>query len=287
MPKTVSILCLLDLGTGEVTEQKRFPYLIEAPFFRGENELLYNAGGHIFRLRTDTGDTDEIPTGECIHCNNDHVLSPDGTKLAVSHSPETDWQSRIYILGLDPVTPPRLVTPLGPSYLHGWSPDGKTLAYCASRNGEYDVYTIPAESGTDGGEETRLTDTPGLNDGPEYSPDGKYIYFNSVRDGLMDCWRMDADGGNPVRLTDNGRNNWFPHISPDGSVIAYISYDPAEVRPDDHPANKNVEIRRINPDGTGDRTVVKFFGGQGSLNVNSWMPDSRRLAFVKYELIEE
>jgi Tol biopolymer transport system component len=103
----------------------------------------------------------------------------------------------------------------------------------------------------------------------------------------MDCWRMDADGRNPVRLTGNGRNNWFPHISPDGSVIAYISYDPAEVRPDDHPANKNVEIRRINPDGTGDRTVVKFFGGQGSLNVNSWMPGSRHLAFVKYEVTEE
>ena len=283
MPKTTSILCLLDVVTGEVTELKRFPHLMEAPFFRSTTELLYNARGRIFRLRTDTGGIDEIPTGDCIHCNNDHVLSPDGTMLAVSHSPETDWQSRIYILGLDPVTPPRLVTPLGPSYLHGWSPDGKTLAYCASRGGEYDVCTIPAC----GGEETRLTDTPGLNDGPEYSPDGKYIYFNSVRSGLMGCWRMDADGGNPVRLTDNGRNNWFPHISPDGSVIAYISYDPAEVRPDDHPANKNVEIRRMNPDGTDDRTVVKFFGGQGPLHVNSWTTDSRHLAFVKYEVTAE
>ena len=281
--KVNSILCLLDIETNEVTELKRFDHLIEAPFFRGENELFYNENGKIFRLYPDSGAIDEIPTGECSHCNNDHVLSPDGKQLAVSHSPESDWQSRIYIVGLDPVTPPRLVTPIGPSYLHGWSPDGKTLAYCACRDGEYDVYTIPA----DGGEETRLTDVPGLDDGPEYSPDGKYIWFNSVRDGLMECYRMDADGQNPVRLTDNGRNNWFPHISPDGKTVAYISYDPAEVRADDHPANKHVEIRCIHPDGTNDRTVVRFFGGQGSFNVNSWMPDGSGFAFVRYELSEE
>lgn len=278
-----SILCLLDIETGEITEKKRFDHRMEAPFFRGENELLYNENGRIFRLLTDSGETEEIPTGFCDRCNNDHVLSPDGTMLAVSHASAEDRLSRIYILGLEPPSPPRLITPLGPSYLHGWSPDGRTLAYCASRNGEYDVYTVPAE----GGEERRLTDTPGLDDGPEYSPDGRYIYFNSVRSGLMDCWRMDADGKNPLRLTDNGRNNWFPHISPDGSVIAYISYDPAEVQPGEHPANKNVQIRCIRPDGTDDRCLVKFFGGQGSLNVNSFAPDSRRLAFVRYEPVEE
>ena len=276
-----SILELLDIKTGKTREIKRFDHLIEAPFFRGENELLYNTDGRIFRLFLDSGKIEKIPTGICSRCNNDHVLSADGTKLAVSHHSVEDGLSRIYIVDLeDSEKAPRLVTPLGPSYLHGWSPDGKTLSYCASRGGEYDIYVIPAA----GGEEMRLTDTPGLNDGPEYSPDGKTIYFNSVRSGLMDCYRMDSDGKNPVRLTDNGRNNWFPHISPDGSVIAYISYDPKEVEPGDHPANKNVEIRRISPDGTGDCTVIKFFGGQGSLNVNSWAPDSRHLAFVRYEL---
>ena len=191
--KTSSILCLLDTQTGDITEIKRFDCLIEAPFFRGERELLYNEGGRIFRLFMDSGEIEEIPTGECNHCNNDHVLSPDGTMLAISHSPESDWQSRIYIVGLEPQTPPRLVTPIGPSYLHGWSPDGTTLAYCACRDGEYDVYTIPA----DGGEETRLTDVPGLDDGPEYAPDGRYIWFNSVRTGLMECFRMDTDGAIP------------------------------------------------------------------------------------------
>ncbi|MBQ8642015.1 MAG: TolB family protein [Clostridia bacterium] len=293
MTKRISILELLDIYTGETREAARFEENIEAPFFRGQTELLCNTGGRILRIRLSENKswadytpgesvvTDVLDTGFCTCCNNDHVLSPDGMALAVSHHGEEDRQSRIYIVDLTGQKTPRLVTPNAPSYLHGWSPDGKTLAYCACRNGEYDVYTIPA----DGGEEARLTDTVGLDDGPEYSPDGKYIWFNSVRAGNMDCWRMDADGGNPVRITDNGRHNWFPHISPDGGVIACISYDPREVEPGDHPPDKQVEIRRISPDGREDTAVIRFFGGQGSLNVNSFL-DSRTLAFVRYEITE-
>jgi Tol biopolymer transport system component len=165
------------------------------------------------------------------------------------------------------------------SYLHGWSPDGSTLSYCASRDGEFDVYVIPAE----GGEEKRLTFTPGLDDGPEYSPDGKRIYFCSVRAGHMDCYFMDTNGENVCRLTDNGRNNWFPHISPDGKTVAYISYGD-EIAPGDHPADKWVELRLMTADGENDRLAVRLFGGQGTINVNSWMPDSRHLAFVRYEI---
>lgn len=280
MAQKFSILELLDITTGETRELARFDSLIEAPFFRSENELLYNAGGLIYRMWLDTQAVDEVPTGNCRRCNNDHVLSADGRYLAISNGDE-GFGSRIWIADLEGEAPPRLITPQAPSYLHGWSPDMKTIAYCASREGKYDVYIKPV----DGGEETRLTDAPGLNDGPEYSPDGKTIYFNSVRTGRMECWRMDANGANQIRLTDNGRNNWFPHISPDDSVIAYISYDPKEVAPGDHPADKHVEIRKMNPDGTGDECVIKFFGGQGSLNVNSWMPDSRHLAFVRYEIV--
>lgn len=280
--KTVSILELYDIQTGRVTELKRFDHMIEAPFFRGEKELFFNAGGRIFRLWLENGEAEEIPTGYCTRCNNDHVLSPDGKLLAVSHHTAEDGQSRIYVIDLENRQPPRLVTPIAPSYLHGWSPDGKTLSYCAERNGEYDVYVIPAE----GGLETQLTFAPGLDDGPEYSADGKHIYFNSVRDGLMNCYRMDANGENVVKLTDNGRNNWFPHISPDGSVIVYVSYHADDVAPGDHPANKNVELRRILPDGTGDETLVRLFGGQGTINVNSWTPDSRHFAFVRYELVD-
>ncbi len=279
--KTISILELLDTVTGETREIKRFDYLIEAPFFRGEKELFFNAGGHIFRMRLGSGEVEQIDTGYCNHCNNDHVLSPDGKLLAVSHNTEEDHESRIYLIDLENSQPPRLVTPLAPSYLHGWSPDGKTLAYCARRKGDYDVYTIPAE----GGVERQLTAMEGLDDGPEYSLDGKYIYFNSVRSGLMDCYRMDVDGANVVKLTDNGRNNWFPHISPDCTMIVYISYNAAEVPPSSHPGNKNVELRIMKPDGSDDRTLVKLFGGQGTINVNSWMDDSRHLAFVRYEIV--
>lgn len=279
--QTISILELLDTVTGETKELGRFDYLIEAPFFRGNDELLFNAGGRIYRMWMQSGEIEQIDTAYCDHCNNDHVLSPDGKTLAVSHNTVEDHESRIYLIDLEGSQPPRLVTPMAPSYLHGFSPDGKTLCYCARRSGDYDVYTIPVE----GGVEKQLTAVEGLDDGPEYSSDGKYIYFNSVRGGLMDCYRMDLDGANVVKLTDNGRNNWFPHISPDCTKIVYISYNATEVPPSSHPGNKNVELRIMNPDGSDDRTLVKLFGGQGTINVNSWMNDSRHLAFVRYELV--
>ena len=159
-----------------------------------------------------------MDTGFADCCNNDHVLSPDGTRVGISHGTGEDGRSRVYTLPLSGGVP-RLITPMAPSYLHGWSPDGRTLAYCAERNGEFDIYTIPVE----GGEETRLTHTPGLNDGPEYSPDGKHIWFNSVRSGLMQVWRMNADGSDQTRMTwEEDLNCWFPHLSPDGTQVAYI-----------------------------------------------------------------
>lgn len=275
-----SILELYDLKTGTRRELCRFDGMAEAPFFLDDKTLCFNQGGFIYRMDPETCIPEEIPTGECRRCNNDHVPSKDGRYLAVSHNGGPDGESRVYLIDVTGKEPVRLVTPNAPSYLHGYSPDGKTLAYCAERNGNYDVYTIPVE----GGEETRLTDAPGLDDGPEYSPDGKYIYFNSVRSGPMECYRMDADGGNQTRLTDNGRNNWFPHISPDNETVVYISYDPKEVAAGDHPADKHVEIRQMNPDGTDDHPLISFFGGQGSFNVNSFAPDGKRFAFFRYEL---
>lgn len=280
MPTKYSILELYDIVTGERRELARFDCVIEAPFFRSDNELCYNADGLIYRMWLDTQEVDELPTGFCRQCNNDHVFSSDGRCIAVSNG-DSGFGSRIYLIDLEGDLTPRLITPKAPSYLHGYSPDGKTLAYCAERNGDYDVYVISAH----GGEEVRLTDAAGLDDGPEYAPDGKTIYFNSVRSGLMECWKMDADGTNQTRLTDNGRNNWFPHISPDGKNVVYISYDPREVEPGDHPPDKHVEIRRMHPDGSGDKCLLRFFGGQGSFNVNSWMPDSRHFAFVRYEVV--
>ncbi|MDR2890495.1 MAG: transporter, partial [Alistipes sp.] len=227
---------------------------------------------------------EQIPTGDVVQCNNDHVLSFDGRSLAVSSGAEGDWRSKIYVLPLEGGEP-RLVTPNGPSYLHGWSPDGSTLAYCAERGDNYDVWAIPADGS---GREVRLTSAEGLDDGPEYSPCGQYIWFNSVRSGLMQVWRMRADGSEQTQITfDEARNSWFPHISPDGERVVYIAYRRGDVEPGDHPAGYNVELRLISARQGGEpRTVVELFGGQGTINVNSWAPDSRRFAFVSYEYVE-
>ena len=278
--KIVSVIELLDTKTGQTEEILRTDGRIEAPFFLRDEEMLYNGGGLIYRYSLKDRRIAQVKTDFCTRCNNDHVLSPCGKYLAVSHDSAEDGASRIYILPLDGSAPPRQVTPLPFSYLHGWSPDGSTLSYCASRDGEFDVYVIPVE----GGEEKRLTFTEGLDDGPEYSPDGKRIYFCSVRAGHMDCYFMDADGENVCRLTDNGRNNWFPHISPDGKTVAYLSYGD-EIAPGDHPADKWVELRLMDADGKNDRLAVRLFGGQGTININSWMSDSRHLAFVRYEIL--
>ena len=175
-----------------------------------------------------------------------------------------------------------LITPNGPSYLHGISPDGKTVAYCAFRE-ERDVYT----KSVDGGEEIRLTDAEGLDDGPEFSPDGIHIWFNSVRSGLMQVWRMKVDGSEQTQMTFEESNNWFPHVSPNGEDVCYISYYKEDVEPGSHPANKNVRLMLMSAQGGEPRVLVELFGGQGTLNVNSWAPDSKRFAFVSYELKEE
>lgn len=279
----ISFLEIYNMETQEVRTVKRFDYLIEAPNWTSDGEkLVYNSGGKIYELKIADGTICEIQSGYVNNCNNDHVLSPDGSEIAVSHGTQEDGKSRVYILPINGGTP-RLITPLAPSYLHGWSPDGKTLAYCAERNGEYDVYTIPKE----GGVETQLTDVAGLNDGCEYSPDGEYIWFNSVRTGLMQAWRMKKDGTEQTQMTfDEDWNTWFPHISPDNQKVAMISYKKGDLEPGEHLPHKYVELRTMNADGTDVKTVLELFGGQGTINVNSWSPDSKEFAFVRYELAE-
>lgn len=272
-----------DLQTGCITELASFQHVVEAPLYsRDGKSLYYNCEGLIYQLDLATRTQRPVGTGACIYCNNDHVLSPDGASLAISGSTDSEGMSRIYRVRLGEDRETEVVSaPL--SFLHGWSPDGSTLAYCAAReygNGlEWDVYTCPAE----GGEETRLTDAPGLNDGPEYSPDGKTIWFNSVRTGLMQIWRMDADGGNQTQMTfDEDWNSWFPHISPDGRSVVYVAYRRGDLAPGEHVPDKHVELRMLPADGGAPVTLVKLFGGQGTINVNSWSPDSRRFAFVSY-----
>ena len=276
-----SILEIYDVETGIREIVHFFDSLIEAPNWTPDGKaLVYNSNGRIYRIELDTKKITEIDTGFVNDCNNDHVLSADGTRIAVSHATQEDGKSRVYTV---PMTGgvPRLITPMAPSYLHGWSPDGHTLIYCAERRGEFDIYAIPAE----GGVETRLTDAPGLNDGCEFDSAGEYIWFNSVRSGLMQAYRMKADGSEQTQMTfDEGWNTWFPHISPDRTQVAMIAYKKGDVAPGEHVPHKNVELRLMKADGSNVQTIVRLFGGQGTINVNSWSPDSKRFAFVSYQI---
>ena len=279
-----SVLEILDVQTGERKVVKEFNYLIEAPNWTRDGKWLYfNSGGLIYKIDVEgKGNVRLVDTQYVFHCNNDHILSFDGKWLAVSSSSNASsgWTSYVYVLPVEGGTP-RLVTPYSPSYLHGWSPDGRTLAYCAFRDDEKgaDIYTISV----DGGEETQLTDAPGLDDGPEYSPDGKHIWFNSVRSGLMQVWRMNADGSEQTQMTfDESRNAWFPHVSPDGKLVIYITYHKGDLEPDQHLANKNVELWLMPSKGGKPTRMAQLFGGQGTINTNSWAPDSRHVAFVSY-----
>lgn len=278
--KVTSVLHVYNLRTGESETLTEFDHLIEAPnWTRDGARLIFNAEGKLHAYTLATGEVSEIDSGFCNRCNNDHVLCDDGLHIAVSHHTAEDGQSRIYRFSLADGTP-TLITPMAPSYLHGWSPDGSTLAYCASRNGQYDVYTIPAC----GGVETQLTNEPGLDDGPEFSPDGSKIWFNSVRTGLMQVFCMNTDGSAVEQMTNEASNNWFPHVSPDGRWVVYIAYRVGDVAPGDHPANKQVQLRLMRADGGESRLLVSLFGGQGTINVNSWAPDSQRFAYVSYRL---
>ncbi len=251
---------------------------IEAPnWSRDGNFFLYNSNGRIYKLPVTGGNPELLDTDGEIQCNNDHGLSPDGKYLAISDQTMMDGQSRIFVL---PVSggKPRQLTIKSPSYWHGWSPDGTTLAYCGERTNEFDIYTIPAK----GGREKRLTTAPGLDDGPDYSPDGQYIYFNSERTGSMQIWRMKPDGSDQEQVTSDNYNNWFAHPSPDGKWIVFISYAKGV---NGHPANQDVMLRLMSlPDGK-IRVLAKLFGGQGTINVPSWSPDSKNIAFVSYQRI--
>lgn len=279
-----SFLEIFDIETGESRLLKKFDCVIEAPNWSADGKFLtYNSEGRIYKYEIESGAIAEVPSHFVDNCNNDHVLSPDGEGLYVSHHTKEDGLSRLYKIFFDGRMPV-LVTPLAPSYLHGVTSDSKALAYCAERDGEYDIYTIPAA----GGNETQLTTAFGLNDGPEYDCNGEYIWFNSVRTGRMQAWRMKADGSEQTQMTfDAHWNTWFPHISPDREKVMMLAYHERDVRPGEHVPNKNVEIRLMTgSDETGwsePRTILKLFGGQGTINVNSWAPDSKRFAYVRYE----
>jgi Tol biopolymer transport system component len=285
-----SVLEILDVpsGTRQVIHSSAQPF--EAPNWTPDGRaLIFNSSGRdanyrgrLHRFDLATRQSALINTEFATRNNNDHVLSFDGTMLGISHhSTNHGGRSAVFTV---PVTggTPKLITPVGPSYLHGWSPDGKWLVYTGGRNEEYDIYKRASDGS---GDEIKLTDFKGLDDGPEFTPDGKFIYFNSTRSGTMQIWRMKPDGKDPEQVTKDEYNNWFPHISPDGKSIALLSF-PKEVDPSDHPYYKRVYLRLMPVEGGAPRVIAYIYGGQGTINVPSWSPDSKMLAFVSNTILE-
>jgi hypothetical protein len=271
------------------------PNRLEAPnwFPDATNTLYFNNGGKLFKVQAEPPGTPPNPSrlkvpeavnlGILTNINNDHDITRDGRTWAISDESQLLDGRRPSLIYTVPAGggEAKRVTDLGPSYFHGWSPDGTRLTYCGQRNGNFDIYTISAN----GGPETRLTTDAGQDDGPEYSPDGQYIYFNSNRSGLMQIWRMKADGSEQTQITtDTDVESWFPHPAPNGTQLAYLAYEKGA---GNHPANKDVALRLRNLTTGAVRELAKLFGGQGTINVNSWAPNSRYLAFVSYQIVPE
>ncbi len=280
--KIESTLQVVDVDSKKITAVYKTSRHIEAPnWSKDGGYFIVNADGRLYKIRSGKDSMEIIKTAFADSCNNDHGISPNGKQLAISYNrkqTEGPAGSAVYLLPVGGGVP-KLITELSPSYWHGWSPDGSALAYCAERNSNYDVYTISVK----GGKEKRLTTTEGLDDGPDYSVDGKFIYFNSFRSGRMQLWRMKPDGSEPEQLTNDEYSNWFAHPSPDGKWIVFISYltDQGQA----HPFGKEVKLRlmSLKDRGIHDLTTI-FTGGQGTINVPSWSPDSKRVAFISYRL---
>ena len=269
-----SALDVIDVASMDISEVYVAPGRIEAPNWTHDGSaFILNSEGRIWRLPVTGGKLEAVNTGSAIQNINDHGLSPDGTQLAITDQSAEDHHYHIYVVPLAGGTPRQVTEPS--SYWHGWSPDGKTLSFVGLRNGDYDVYTIPAA----GGAETRLTTAKGIDDGPDYSPDGKYIYFSSGRNGSMQIWRMNADGSNQQQITNDGFQSRFPHVSPDGQWLEFLTYDP---NVSGHPVDKDVAIRLMSLKDGSIRVITRLFGGEGSINMPSWLPDSKKLAFVNY-----
>ena len=279
--KLQSNLQVIDIESKQIRTIVSLNQHFEAPnWSRDGNYFIVNSNGKLYSVATlGNKELTEINTEFADQCNNDHGISPDGKHLVISHNKTMaeGRSSSIYILPINGGKPVE-VTTRSPSYWHGWSPDGQTLAYCASRDGNFDVYTIPVS----GGQETRLTFDKNLDDGPEYSHDGKYIYYNSFKTGTMQLWKMNSDGTEQKQLTDDALSNWFPHPSRDGRWIVFISY--LENQGQAHPFGKSVKLRlmSLSDNSISDLTEV-FYGGQGTINVPSWSPDSKQVAFVTYK----
>ena len=258
------------------TQQAR----LQAPnWSRDGRTLLFNRDGEIWSIPAEGGAPRQIDAGAATGCSGSHGFSPDGKWLAVTCSLPGSTERRVYVIPAGGGAP-RVVTEHPDSWFHSWSPDGKTIAFTRPdrKAGGGNIFAIPAE----GGPETALTSGKGISDDPDYSPDGKYIYFNSDRGGTMQIWRMLADGSQPEQMTFDELRNWTPHPSPDGKWVVFLSYAKDVTT---HAANKDICLRLLSTADKSTRVLTALVGGDGSMNVPNWSPDSKQLAFVSYQML--
>lgn len=283
-PRYTSKVTIYDLATKRTRVVHTEPDIMEAPnWSRDGKYLITNARGRLYKIPVDGGKAEELSLDTALRANNDHDISADGKWLAISASSPQSRQSQVYVAAIDGSNA-KLIVKDAPSYFHGWSPDGKWLAVVANRDRkQYDLYRVPAQ----GGPEERLTENPAYDDGPDYSRDGKWIYFNSDRGGAWNIWRMPASGAGPgdklaQQITNDEWEDWFPHPSPDGKRLLFFSFPKGTTGHNDRMPGVRLRMTKPQPNAKIE-TLVEFFGGQGTINVNSWSPDSKRFAFVVYE----
>jgi TolB protein len=297
-PKNVrSRISIFDLETKKTTVLFSADKLWEAPNWSPDGKyLLANSGGKLYSFALDGGadmQPAKLALDDAYQCNNDHDISTSGKLLAFSATNGDAKGSQIFVSASSGANP-RLLTENVPSYFHSWSPDGNWLAFAGQRNGNFNLFRVRAT----GGPEERLTSAAAYDDGPDYSPDGQWIYFNSNRSGSWDIWRIPSEGAGPgdakaLRVTSDPMEDWFPHPSPDGKWLVFLSFPKGTPG---HDVKTNVELRmlRLRPGAARGvkpaknksiRVLTTLFGGQGTINVNSWSPDSKRFAFVSYEVL--
>ncbi len=270
-----SALEIYDMASRRARTVLETDRLIEAPNWDPlGGGLLVNGDGRLWRVDPAASEPALalLDTGFADCCNNDHGFSPDGTRIALSH--KVEGRSTIFTVPAEGGTPAQVTTE-NPSYWHGWSPDGQAIVYCGARSGRFDIFACPAA----GGPETRLTRDAGHNDGPDYDPSGRFVWFNSDRTGHAQIWRMGADGAEPRRMVESETVDWFPHPSPDGAHVLHLAYPPGT---QGHPRDRDVALMLVDAAGGARRELARFNGGQGTINVPCWAPDGSAFAFVRY-----
>jgi len=271
--------------------------LVEAPNVLADGTLVLNGNGDLWLLRPPAdGDAvlDEtalvrVPMPGVPAINNDHVLDPSGNSVVVS-ARDGDLYRVPVPAGGAAATLTDVTTALPvvrKFYLHGIAPDGETLAAIVGERTEEGVWTTDValvDPAT--GDPTFLTRDEHPDDGVSFA--GDVLVWNSERftPGTAQLVALWPGATDPVRITNDDRVNWFPHVSPDGAHLLYLSYEPGV---QGHPADHRVELRllpgslvrgariAVQPE-----TLVTLEGGQGTVNVPPWSPDSRWFAYCDY-----